>query len=82
MDKPSSEEEKHFVDENAQTIRPGRSPANAPVPLPVAQPPSAGIDPISEDFSDFDFADDDDKLEKKVADFKVDNYLSIILYLP
>ena len=68
MEKPLGEEEKQFVD-NAQTIRPGRSPANAPVPLPVAQAPAAGINPITEDFDDFDL--DDEGLEEKVADFKV-----------
>lgn len=71
MEKILPEDDKQFVDENAQTIRPGRSPANAPVPLPVAQAPSPRIGTISEDFADFDFADDDAKLEEKVADFKV-----------
>lgn len=67
MEKPPNEE-KEFTD-NAQTIRPGRSPANGPTPLPVAQAPAAGINSIAEDFDDLDF--DDDGLEEKVADFKV-----------
>lgn len=71
MEKIPPEDDQRFVDENAQTIRPGRSPANAPIPLPVAQAPSPRIGTISEDFADFDFADDDAKLEEKVADFKV-----------
>ena len=52
---------KQEVEDNAQTIRPGRSPASGPVPLPLAKAPSPGIHPISEDFSDqdFDFEDDD-----------------------
>ena len=74
MEKPSPEEEKHFGEDNAQTIRPGRSPAGATVPLPVAQAPSPRIGTISEDFVDLDFADDDDKLEEKVADFKVSSF--------
>ena len=41
------------------------------VPLPVAKPPSAEIEPIAEDSSDFDFAEDDDNLQEKVDKFKV-----------
>lgn len=71
MDKTTVEEEKPFADDNAQTIRPVRSPPSASVPLPLAKAPSPSIVPIAEDFSDFDFADDDAKLEEKVADFRV-----------
>lgn len=65
------------MEDNAQTIRPGRSPASGPVPLPLAKAPSPSIHPISEDFSDpdFDFEDDDDRLQEKVADFKVNKTL-------
>ncbi|KAI0682393.1 kinase-like protein [Cytidiella melzeri] len=65
MEKVPPEEDKHFADDNAQTIRPGRSPANASIPLPVAQAPSSGIDTIAEDFADLDFAEDD-RLEEKL----------------
>ena len=72
MDKTSTEEAKQELEDNGQTIRPGRSPASGPVPLPIAKAPSPTIHPITED-SDFDFEDDDDKLQEKVADFKVIN---------
>jgi hypothetical protein len=70
MEKPT-EGEKQLADDDAQTIRPGRSPANVSIPLPIAQAPSSGIDTIAEDFSDLDFVEDDVRLEEKVADFKV-----------
>lgn len=71
MEKPVAEDEKPVVEDNGMTIRPGRSPGTVPSPLPIAKAPSPQIEPIPEDFSDFDFAEDDDKLQEKVADFKV-----------
>ncbi|EKM49713.1 uncharacterized protein PHACADRAFT_214230 [Phanerochaete carnosa HHB-10118-sp] len=63
-------EEKQEVEDNGQTIRPSsRSPSVVPSPLPVSKPPAADIEPIVEDL-DFDFAEDDDNLQAKVADFK------------
>lgn len=70
MEKTPAEEEKQSTDDNLQTIRPMRSPPGGTAPLPVAKPPSK-FAPIVEDFSDLDFADDDDKLEEKVAGFRV-----------
>ena len=70
MDKTSVEDTKQDAEDNNQTIRPGRSPAAGPVPLPVAKAPSPTIHPISED-ADFDFEEDDDTLQEKVVDFKV-----------
>ena len=61
LEKTSAEEAKQEIEDNAQTIRPGRSPASGPVPLPIAKAPSPGIHPISEDISDFDFEDVDDQ---------------------
>lgn len=55
------------TDENAQTIRPTRSPG--PANIPLAKPPSGDIKPIDEDYSDL--ATEEEELETKVADFKV-----------
>lgn len=74
LEKTSAEDDKLEVDDNnAQTIRPSRSPVNPGknVPLPVAKAPSPSISPIVEDYSDLAFDEDDDKLQEKVADFKV-----------
>ena len=73
LDKPPAEEEKAEADDNAQTIRPGRSPQGlgTTVPLPVAKAPEPQIAPIAEDYSDLLFEEDEAKLEEKVADFKV-----------
>lgn len=76
LEKTSSEDEKHEAEDNGQTIRPSRSPGVVPSPLPLAKPPAAEIEPIPEDFSDFDFAEDDDNLQAKVADFKVRHHVS------
>lgn len=64
------DDERPEVEDNGQTIRPTRSPGIVPTPLPLAKPP-AEIEPIVEDISEFDFAEDDDNLQAKVADFKV-----------
>ena len=72
LDKTPAEEEKPEADDNAQTIRPGRSPGLGTVPLPVAKAPEPQIAPIAEDYSDLLFEEDEAKLEEKVADFKVD----------
>lgn len=66
-----TEDDKQEADDNARTIRPTRSPGVPPVALPLAKPPSAGIAPIVEDYSDLGSEDDDDKFVEKVADFKV-----------
>lgn len=75
LEKTSAEaedaEEKIEADENAQTIRPTRSPQGPGiVPLPLAAP-GPGRSPPMEDYSDFVFLEDDNKLQEKVADFKV-----------
>lgn len=78
LDKPPAEEEKTEADDNAQTIRPGRSPQGlGTVPLPVSKPPDLQIAPISEDYSDLVFDEDDAKLQEKVADFKVCLFMSL-----
>ena len=71
LDKTPAEEEKPEADDNAQTIRPGRSPGLGTVPLPVAKAPEPQIAPIAEDYSDLLFEEDEAKLEDKVADFNV-----------
>ena len=78
LDRPSVEEDKHELEDNAQTIRANWSPSQHPVPL--AQPPSANIGPIVEDYSDIA---DGEELEHKVADFKVSfisNTCGAVLY--
>jgi len=63
LDKTSVEEEKPEVEDNGQTIRPTRSPAGPSViPLPA---------PEVEDWSDLATGEDEQKLEDKVAGFKV-----------
>lgn len=57
------------MEDNAQTIRPNRSPAHNTIPL--AQPPSLEIPPIVEDYSDMATEEDEALLQEKVADFKV-----------
>lgn len=69
MEKTTVDEEKPEVEDNAQTIRPTRSPGTKPVAL--AQAPAFGIAPIVEDYSDLATEEDEDWLQEKVADFKV-----------
>ncbi|RPD56118.1 kinase-like protein [Lentinus tigrinus ALCF2SS1-7] len=84
LDKPPAEEEKAEADDNAQTIRPGRSPQGlgTTVPLPVAKAPESQIAPIAEDYSDLLFEEDEAKLEEKVADFKMKNSVRRGLFHP
>lgn len=72
------EDDKPEVDDNAQTIRPNRSPAG-PGTIPLAKAPAADIVPIVEDYSDLASEEDDIILQEKVADFKVS---SKCLYWP
>lgn len=71
LEKPSPDDDKQEAEDNAQTIRPGRSPGSRTIPL--AQPPAADIGPIVEDYSDLASEEDEEKLQEKVADFKVNN---------
>lgn len=69
MDKTSIEEERHEVEDNGQTIRPSRSPSGpTDVPLP---PITVEAEPAVEDWSDLATGEDEQKLEDKVAGFKV-----------
>ncbi|KAG6377196.1 hypothetical protein JVT61DRAFT_1249 [Boletus reticuloceps] len=69
LDKSVMEDDKPEVDDNAQTIRPNRSPAG-PSTIPLARAPAADIVPIVEDYSDLASEEDDIILQEKVADFK------------
>lgn len=69
LEKSSTEDDRQEVEDNAQTIRPTRSPAHKPIPL--AQAPPASIQPIFEDYSDLASDEDEGRLQEKVADFKV-----------
>ncbi|KAF8895111.1 hypothetical protein BD779DRAFT_1497502 [Infundibulicybe gibba] len=70
LERTSLEDEaKQEAEDNAQTIRPNRSPASKVTPL--AQSPPSDIKPIVEDYSDLATEEDEQWLENKVADFKV-----------
>ncbi|KAG6891524.1 hypothetical protein C0992_005059 [Termitomyces sp. T32_za158] len=79
-ERPSSEEEKPEGEDNAQTIRPGRSPGSNAVPL--AQAPSSDIAPIVEDYSDLASEEDEEWLKEKVASFKMKNSVRRGLFHP
>ncbi|KAH9831359.1 kinase-like protein [Rhodofomes roseus] len=83
LEKTSVEEEKEKVEveDNAQTIRPTRSPAGpTTVPLPMVTMPDTEAESGFDDFSDI--LDDDDKLQEKVADFKMKNSFRRGLFHP
>ncbi|KAI0075090.1 kinase-like protein [Panus rudis PR-1116 ss-1] len=82
LDASGQEEDKNEADDNAQTIRPTRSPSGPTVPLPLAKAPSPKIPPIVEDYSDLAFEEDDDRLQEKVADFKMKNSVRKGLFHP
>jgi len=76
LEKSTSEEEKHEIEDNARTIRPTtRSPGQKNATL--AQPPASGMQPIVEDYSDLALEEDEVRLEEKVADFKVRFFLRL-----
>ncbi|GJJ15641.1 hypothetical protein Clacol_009919 [Clathrus columnatus] len=72
LDKPEPEK----LDDNAQTIRPTRSPSSSGN-VSLIRPPSAHIAPILEDYSDIG-----EELEEKVADFKMKNSFKRGLFHP
>jgi hypothetical protein len=69
LERTPSEDDRHEIEDNAQTIRPTRSPGLNTIPL--AQPPSSEIQPIVEDYSDMASEEDEELLQAKVANFKV-----------
>lgn len=79
LEKVVVEEDKLEVDDNAQTIRPSRSPQGpVVVPLPTATFSEPDVSAVVEDYSDLLFDEDDDKVQEKVADFKVRHYIHSI----
>ncbi|CAA7265498.1 unnamed protein product [Cyclocybe aegerita] len=80
LEKTNLDDDKQDVEDNAQTIRPNRSPGHKPIAL--AQAPSAAIQPIVEDYSDLATEEDDDWLQEKVADFKIKNSVRRGLFHP
>ncbi|THH30590.1 hypothetical protein EUX98_g3597 [Antrodiella citrinella] len=82
MEKTTAEEDRHESDDNAQTIRPIRSPSGPTVPLPLAKAPSPTMGPIVEDYSDMVFDEDDDKLQEKLSDYKIKNSFRRGLFHP
>ncbi|KAI9573496.1 hypothetical protein HD554DRAFT_2013230 [Boletus coccyginus] len=81
LEKSALEDDKPEVDDNAQTIRPNRSPAG-PGTIPLARAPAADIVPIVEDYSDLASEEDDIILQEKVADFKMKNSVRRGLFHP
>ncbi|KAH7885180.1 hypothetical protein F5I97DRAFT_1883246 [Phlebopus sp. FC_14] len=81
MEKTVSEDDKPEVDDNAQTIRPNRSPSG-PGTIPLVKAPAADIVPIVEDYSDLAADEDDLILQEKVADFKMKNSVRRGLFHP
>ncbi|KAG6853052.1 hypothetical protein C0991_007196 [Blastosporella zonata] len=79
-ERPSPEDDKHEAEDNAQTIRPARSPG--PTIVPLAQAPSSDIAPIVEDYSDLASEEDEERLKEKVADFKMKNSVRRGLFHP
>ncbi|KAF5382491.1 hypothetical protein D9615_003043 [Tricholomella constricta] len=80
LERPPADDDKHEAEDNAQTIRPNRSPGPSVVPL--AQPPSSDIAPIVEDYSDLATEEDEEWLQEKVADFKMKNSVRRGLFHP
>ncbi|TFY66122.1 hypothetical protein EVG20_g4965 [Dentipellis fragilis] len=78
LEKTTLEDEKPETEENAQTIRPNRSPSSGGL---VAKPPPSDIDPIVEDYSDLAI-DEDDEWQEKFADFKMKNSVRRGLFHP
>lgn len=66
LERTAPDDDKTEADDNAQTIRPNRSPGTSVVPL--AKAPPSEMKPIVEDYSDLA---DENELENKVANFKV-----------
>ena len=66
LEKTNIEQDKPEVEDPGKTIRPTRSPAASNVPLPPTEPV-----PVVEDWSDLAADEDEQKLEDKVAGFKV-----------
>ena len=58
------------AEDNAQTIKPNKSPGPSKF-LPLAQPPPSDMIPIIEDYSDLGTDDDDDTWQDRVEVFKV-----------
>lgn len=77
LDRTSIEDEKPDVDENAQTIRPSRSPSVPEKKLSMTKSPNPDISTIVEDYSDLALEEDDEVLQDKFADFKV--FLALVI---
>ena len=77
LEKTTTEEDRPEVEDPGKTIRPTRSPAG-PATIPLPQIPTVDPVPTVEDWSDLAADEDEQKLEDKVAGFKV--YLASFLY--
>ncbi|TFK73191.1 Pkinase-domain-containing protein, partial [Pluteus cervinus] len=80
LEKPLTDDEKPEAEDNAQTIRPTKSPGSNVVPL--AKAPPADMNPIVEDYSDIASEEDEFLLEEKMADFKMKNHARKGLFHP
>jgi hypothetical protein len=81
LERTATDDDKPEVDDNAQTIRPNRSPGGSG-PIPLAKAPAADIVPIVEDYSDLAADEDDIILQEKVADFKVGSLPFVQMVFP
>ncbi|KIK98973.1 hypothetical protein PAXRUDRAFT_30797 [Paxillus rubicundulus Ve08.2h10] len=81
LERTATDDDKPEVDDNAQTIRPNRSPGGSG-PIPLAKAPAADIVPIVEDYSDLAADEDDIILQEKLADFKMRNSVRRGLFHP
>lgn len=77
LERTPPDDDKTETDDNAQTIRPNRSPGTSVVPL--AKAPPSEMKPIVEDYSDLA---DENELENKVANFKMKNSVRKGLFHP
>ncbi|PPR05399.1 hypothetical protein CVT24_008013 [Panaeolus cyanescens] len=80
MEKSTVNEDKHEIEDNAQTIRPTRNAGVTSTPL--AQAPASAIQPILEDYSDLAVGEDEEWLQGKVENFKMKNSLQRGLFHP
>ena len=71
LEKTIIDDDKLEIEDNAQTIRPGKSPAAKTIPLPITsdEPPKGAN--VFEDYSDLAAEEDDVWLSNRVSSFKV-----------
>ena len=71
-DRTAMEDDRPEIDDNAQTIRPNRSPSVTQGKVALAAAPSSDMIPIVEDYSDLAVEEEED-FQDKIAGFKLRN---------